>query len=577
MKSFLSKYGLLLVLLLSVIAFSEGLKHDFTHLDDQVQVVENNNIKNLSWEKFKAIFSSTSVGMYQPISTLFYAITYQFDGANPFNFHLLSLIFHLLNTFLAFTIFRKFGIKKIYALLLTAIFSLHPMQVESVSWVSAFSNLVFSTFYLLALIQYLKFCSKTQWKYYGLTLLFFLLSLLSKSSAVTLPLVLIAIDYFLKNKIQLNNWLNKIPFFVLSVTFGLITIFSRESAGHLSDLSVQFEWLERIFLISYSVLFYPFKWLFPFELSVFYPYPEVTNGLLPWIYYAAPIVLLLLLYLVWKHREKSFLVLGSLFYLLSISVVLQVIPVGNQLTTDRYLYLPMLGLLLIVYGLSKSIKTDKLIYLFGIWAVVLSLGAYQRTKIWENDQLIWEDVIEKHPEVAQAYNNLGSYLLQKGQVQEAFNNFNKAVQLKPYYADALSNRGNLYSQKGESKKALADFNEAIKLRPHADAYFNRANEYVRLGDLKKALTDYQQSATLSPSADTYTNWAYALLQLKQTAAAKEKLQKAFSIQPQFAQAHFLSGMMAQQEGNLQTACTHFKQAAQQKHPQAIQALERFCR
>ena len=215
MKSFLSKYGLLLVLLLSVIAFSEGLKHDFTHLDDQVQVVENNNIKNLSWEKFKAIFSSTSVGMYQPISTIFYAITYQFDGANPFNFHLLSLIFHLLNTFLAFTIFRKFGIEKIYALLLTAIFSLHPMQVESVSWVSAFSNLVFSTFYLLALIQYLKFCSKTQWKYYGLTLLFFLLSLLSKSSAVTLPLVLIAIDYFLKNKIQLNNWLNKIPFFVL--------------------------------------------------------------------------------------------------------------------------------------------------------------------------------------------------------------------------------------------------------------------------------------------------------------------------------------------------------------------------
>ncbi|MAC95381.1 MAG: hypothetical protein CMC96_07755 [Flavobacteriales bacterium] len=577
MKSFLSKYGLLLVLLLSVIAFSEGLKHDFTHLDDQVQVVENNNIKNLSWEKFKAIFSSTSVGMYQPISTIFYAITYQFDGANPFNFHLLSLIFHLLNTFLAFTIFRKFGIEKIYALLLTAIFSLHPMQVESVSWVSAFSNLVFSTFYLLALIQYLKFCSKTQWKYYGLTLLFFLLSLLSKSSAVTLPLVLIAIDYFLKNKIQLNNWLNKIPFFVLSVTFGLITIFSRESAGHLSDLSVQFEWLERIFLISYSVLFYPFKWLFPFELSVFYPYPEVTNGLLPWIYYAAPIVLLLLLYLVWKHREKSFLVLGSLFYLLSISVVLQVIPIGNQLTTDRYLYLPMLGLLLIVYGLSKSIKTDKLIYLFGVWAVVLSLGAHQRTKIWENDQLIWEDVIEKHPEVAQAYNNLGSYLLQKGQVQEAFNNFNKAVQLKPYYADALSNRGNLYSQKGESKKALADFNEAIKLRPHADAYFNRANEYVRLGDLKKALTDYQQSATLSPSADTYTNWAYALLQLKQTAAAKEKLQKAFSIQPQFTQAHFLSGMMAQQEGNLQTACTHFKQAAQQKHPQAIQALERFCR
>lgn len=577
MKAFLSKYGLLLVLLLSVIVYSQGLNHDFTHLDDQVQVVENNNIKRLSWKNVKAIFSSTSVGMYQPISTIFYAITYQFNGSNPFNFHLLSLLFHLLNTFLVFTIFRKLGIEKIYALLLTAIFALHPMQVESVSWVSAFSNLAFTAFYLLALIQYFKFCSKNQWQFYSFTLLFFLLSLLSKSSAVTLPLVLIAIDYFLKSKIQFKDWLNKIPFIVLSVTFGLITIFSRESAGHLSDLSIQFDWFERIFLIAYSVLFYPFKWLIPLELSAFYPYPEVTNGLLPWIYYAAPIVLFLLLYFVWKHRQKSLLVVGVLFYLLSISIVLQIIAVGNQLTTDRYLYLPMIGLLIIVYELCKSVKTEKIIYLFSIWIIFLAFGAHQRTKIWENDQLIWEDVIEKHPEVAQAYNNLGSFLLQKGQVQEAFNNFNKAVQLKPYYADALSNRGNLYSQKGESKKALADFNEAIKLRPHADAYFNRANEYVRLGDLNKALTDYQQSASLAPSADTYTNWAYALLQLKQTAAAKEKLQKAFSIQPQFAQAHFLSGMMAQQEGNLQTACTHFKQAAQQKHPQAIQALERFCK
>lgn len=570
------KYGLLLIFFLSLIAFFPGLNNDFTHLDDQVQVVENTNLQSLDWQNIKAIFSSTSVGMYQPISSFLYAITYQFNGANAFSFHLLSLLFHLLNIFLVFTLLQKLKLEKAKALLLTAIFALHPMQVESVSWVSAFSNLIFSYFYLLALIKYRDFQLQKRGKQIALTLLFFILALLSKSSAVTLPLALLALDYFEKQKITFKDWLNKLPFFALSIVFGLITVFSRESAGHLSDLSVQFDWFDRLFLISYSVFFYPLKWLFPFELSAFYPYPELSNGFLPWIYYASSIVLLAVFWMLWKQRKRTYLILGSLFYLFSISVVLQIIPVGNQLTTDRYIYLPMLGLLLIVYELTQSIPIKKLLPFFAVWAILLLVASHQRTKIWANDQLIWEDVIDKHPKVAQAHNNLGSYLLQKGQAQKAFKHFNQAVQLKPYYADALSNRGNLYSQQGNTQKALQDFNEAIKHRPHADAYFNRANEYVRLGELQKAITDYSESAALNASPDTYTNWAYALLQLKKVSEAEDKLQKALQLNPQFAQAHFLSGMLAQQQNEMTKACVHFQKAAQQNHSQAKQAMGRFC-
>lgn len=574
--SFFKKYGLLLILCLSLIAFFPGLKNDFTHLDDQVQVVENSDIQSLSWTNIKAVFSSTSVGMYQPLSSLLYAITYQFNGADALNFHSLSLLFHLINIFLVFTLLQKLKVEKTKALLLTAVFALHPMQVESISWVSAFSNLAYSCFYLLALIQYRDFQVGKLRKQFTFTLLFFILALLSKSSAVTLPLVLLALDYFEKQKINSKDWLNKLPFFALSVAFGLITIFSRESAGHLSDLSVQFDWLERIFLISYSVLFYPVKWLFPFELSAFYPYPDLNNGFLPWTYYASTAALLALFYLLWRQRANIYLIVGALFYLFSISVVIQLIPVGNQLTTDRYIYLPMFGLLLIVYSLIQSTQVKKLLPFFALCAILLSFGSHQRTKVWANDQLIWEDVIDKHPKVAQAYNNLGSYLLQKGQAQKAFEHFNKAVQLKPYYADALSNRGNLYSQQGKSQAALKDFNEAIELRPHADAYFNRANEYVRLGKLQKAITDYGESAALNASPDTYTNWAYALLQLKQVTEAENKLQKALQLNPQFAQAHFLSGMLAEQQNERNKACFHFQKAAQQNHPQARKAIERFC-
>lgn len=575
--NWLKKYGLLFVLFLTAVVYIPSLSNGFTHLDDYVQVVNNGNIKSFGFANLTAIFSSTSVGMYQPLTTLLYALTYQFFGSQAFGFHFLSLLFHLLNIILFFSLLKKFSIEPLKALLFTAIFAVHPMQVESVSWISAFSNLTYTLFYLLALICYRNFQLSNKRKAYGLVLLFFILSLLSKSTAVTLPLILLAFDYFENGKLTRNNWLNKIPFFLLSVFFGLIAIYSRESAGQLSDLSVQFGWLDRIFLISHSILFYPIKWLIPIQLSAFYPYPEVLNGWLPWTYYLSPLLLLTLFWLVWKTRQNKFLVLGTLVYLFSISLVIQLIPVGNQLTTDRYVYLPMFGFVLVLYAFLKEINSKKLLPIFGLWTLLLLIVTIPQSKLWKNDQLIWENVIDIYPNVAQAYNNLGSYQLQNGEAQKAFQNFDQAVKLKPYYADALSNRGNLYSKMGKSQKAIADFDAAIKLRPHADAYFNRANEYVRLGKLNAALNDYEESIALNPSPDTYTNWAYALLLLKEGKEAENKLKMALEISPQFAQAHFLLGMIAEQQGDLTVACQHFQTAAQQKHKQAEAAVKRFCR
>lgn len=576
MSKLLNQYGLAILLLLSVIAFFPGLQNNFTHLDDYVQLVENKSVEEISIENIQTIFSSTTVGMYQPLSTLVYAVSYQIDGANPIVFHALSLFVHLINVVLVFILLKKLSIKKELALILTAIFALHPMQVESISWVSAFSNLLYSCFFLIALIYYRNYQKSPQFKWYLLTLLFFFFSLLSKSTAITLPLILIVLDYFNKQKVGKREVLDKIPLLALSVAFGIITLYSRESAGHLSDLSIQFDWIDRIFLISYSVFFYPFKWIFPIGLSAFYPYPELTNGLLPWFYYAAFGALIILFWALWKNRKNTYLITGFLFYLISISLVLQLIPVGNQLTTDRYLYLPSIGLLLMLYGFIRLINIKKIIPIFSILCILLLMASRERTKVWASDQLIWEDVIDQYPKVAQAYNNLGSYALQKGKLKEAFNYFDQAVQLKPYYADALSNRGNLYSQQGNSKLALNDFNKAIQMRPHADAYFNRANEYVRLGQSQKAVADYQASVQLKPSADSYTNWAYALLQLNDINRAMEKLNQALSVDPNFAQAHFLSGMIYQKQQMRNKACVHFQRAAQLNHLKAKQAVKQFC-
>tara|TARA_B100001109_G_scaffold254795_1_gene255530 strand:+ start:7461 stop:9194 length:1734 start_codon:yes stop_codon:yes gene_type:complete len=571
------RYVLFIFLFVTCIAsYYSSIHHDFTQLDDQVQVVNNEAIRKINFVNLKAIFSSTSVGMYQPLTTSFYAIIYTIFGKEAIGFHWAALILHLMNGFLVFKLLHKLKQKWDLSYFLCALFLLHPLQVESVAWVSAFSNICFSFFYLLGLIQYVNFKEQMHKKHYYFSLLFFVLSLLAKPSAVTLPLLLIALDFFYDSRFSLKLFIQKIPFFLLSILFGLVTLQTRETAGHLSDLSQSFGFLDRIVLIAYSILFYPFKFILPVNLSAFYPYPTLTNNHLPYLYYFTVPLVLLITYLLYRFRSNKLLILGALFYSLSISVTLQIVAVGNQLTTDRYIYLPMIGLLIMAASLIRA--KPKIIWIStAILGFTLATKTTLRSQVWKNDQFIWEDVLQKYPDVAQAHNNLGSYLLEKkGQSQSAFKHFNKAIELKPYYADAYSNRGNLFSQMGNSEKAIADFNQAIQLRPHADAFFNRANEKAKLGQFNDAIADYTASIQLKASPDAYTNRAFAYLRSAKIQKAQQDLDFVINQFPNFAQAYFLKGMIAQQNQQSNQACFLFKQAAGKGHEKAKQALKQLC-
>ncbi len=572
MKNILAFFFLLFLCSLSVYLGSFGF--EFTMLDDKVQVVNNLAIRSINWSNIKTIFSSTSVGMYQPLTTFIYAIAYQLKGLDASTFKAFSFFFHCFNCILLFQIFKKFKLKQIVAMILVGIFALHPLQVESVSWVSAFSNLVFTSFYLISLLFYLKYEATKNQANYFFSFLFFLFSCFSKSMAVSLPVLLL---FYLISKLSDKkiNWIQLIPFFVISVVFGLITIFSRESVGHLSDLSVQFNWLDRIFLISYSVLFYPFKFLIPFDLSAFYPYPRLDNGFLPLSYYISLPILLFLFYISWAYRKHFLLFFGAGFYLISIALVTQIIPVGNQLTTDRYIYLPMIGLLFILGHFLQQIKRPPLV-IFLLIPFLLAFKSYQRTKIWENDQLIWEDVIQKYPNVAQAHNNLGSFLQLQGQNKRALTEYNLAIKLKPYYADAFSNRGSLLAQKGDIKKALLDYDKAIELKPHADAYFNRANTFAELGKFNLAIQDYTKSIAIQKSSDAFTNRAFIYLKTKSIDQAIADLRNALKIKPQDDRAHFLMGMSYKVQQKKSLACKAFKRAIQLGNKNAKRAYSDYC-
>lgn len=567
-------YGLLVIGLFSI--YFSSLHHNFTYLDDHVQVVENTSIRSLDVESIIDIFSRTTVGMYQPVTTFFNAIIYQFFGLNAFYYHFSSLIFHLLNAFLVFRLLDHFFKSENLKIFLTLLFVFHPMQVESVAWVSAFSSLTYTFFFLCSLLSFLSYRNSKKKKLYYASIALFILACLSKSSAVILPIILILFELYRGVGVK-SIWKDKVPFLLLSVCFGVITLISRESAGHLSDLSLNFNWLDRFFLVSRSILFYPFKFIFPLHLSAFYPYPELENGALPLLYYLSPLLLLGSVFLIFKFKHHKKVWFGGTFYLAGIALVLQVIPVGNQMTTDRYIYLPMVGLLILLGSLLSKFTHKKAFHFLFLIPLFLGFLSYNRSKIWENDERLWKSVLEEYPNVSQAYNNLGSYALENKNPQEAFRYFDQAIQLQPTYADAYSNRGNLYSQSGQSAEAIKDYSKAISLKEHADAYFNRGNEFSKMGDLNSAIEDYTKSLLLAPKADTYTNRAFVYLKLKKTNLAKKDLSQALERNATYDRAIFLLGLIEQNSGNRQQACQLFQKAMALGNTSAKSAFLQSCR
>jgi len=574
MKSLKENWIYFSLLLASSYIFLPSLQFPFSNLDDYIQVVENPFLKKISFDAFRGIFSNTFVGMYQPMTTTVYLLIAQINGIDPFWFHIASLLTHLFNGFMAFNVLKHFC-RKETAQIFSILFIVHPLQVESVAWVSAYSNLLFSSFSLLSIEAYIKYCNTQGKRYYWMSLLFFIFATLSKSSAISLVLILPLLDLYFQVKFHFKKTLSYMPFVLVGLFFGIITILSRESAGHLSEMSQSFGFIDRIFIVARNFLYYPGKFIWPNYLSIFYPFPE-SGILLPLQYYLSFPILILIAYLIIKFRTYTKLWFGVLFYLGTILLVVQIIPLGNQLTTDRYLYLPMIGLIIIISFFVEKYLNSKQVRFLIVLPILFSLLSFQRIQLWENDGLLWRNVLKNHPDVAQAYNNLGSYLLKNGNSKEAFAHFEKATMLNPKYADAHSNLGNWYSENNQSDKAILQFNKAIDLRPHADAYFNRGNEYAKIKRFDLAIQDYSSSIALRPHEECFTNKAYSLIQLGNIATAQEELSIALDLNPNYGRALFLMGIINRMNQNLSKACNYFQRAMQLGDKNAKQAFSNYC-
>ena len=567
---------LIFIAFIALGAYWSSFSNAFTHFDDQIQITENQDIVKMNWDKLKTIFSSTYVGMYQPVSTLIYGLLIGFLGIKPAVFHVFSFLLHLLNGWLLFLLLKQLIKKELYIIPLVGLFVLHPMQVESVSWASATSNIIFTTFYLSAILSFLKNPKRT---FDPSTFSWFIIACLSKATAISLPVVLLAYLVVIKKKSWITSFVQLLPYFLISLLIGTITILSRESAEHLTNLSLSYSIVERGLIFCYTIVFYPLQYVFPLELSTFYSFPNKVNGTFSWIYYAAPFILAGIAFLVYRFRKNQLVLFGALFYIITIGPVLQLIPVGSQVVTDRYVYLSGIGILIALSPLLSLIKQPKALLIASVTCFLgLAFYAQQRTTVWQSDETIWADVLEKDEFVAQAWNNKGITAAKEGKVADAERYYTRAIQLNPQYADPYTNRGNIYAAQGKSEAALKDFNMAIKLKPnHADALFNRANEFIKIGDFNTALEDLNASIAIKPGTDALTNRGLIYIQTQKWELALADLNASLEINPRNTQAYYLRALVKYQTIGATAGCADFQEAANLGDENAKQALMQYCR
>lgn len=455
---------------------------NFISWDDKEVLLTNIDVHEFN---SKAFFTKHYVGNYAPITMIVFAIDWLLFKGSAFWQHSSNLILHFINVLLVFKLIELLLKDKYKAFLVCIIFCFHPTQIETIAWIAAKNNLIYASFFLLASIQYLNFRKEKKSKFYIYSFIFFLLSVLSKPSAICFPICLFAFDYVSGKSFDKKEFINKIPFFAIAIIIGLITIYTRKEDNFLTN-SHAFPLFDRIGLSGYAIFQYLNKFLIPINLSVIYPYPQNKLSIVILGY----LVLVFISYVFFQlyKTKKHHLLFGSLFFIINLLLVLQIIPFGEVLTADRYMYLPIIGIALIIVSLiSVEIKQLKIITITVL--IIYGSLSFLRTPVWLNSTSLYKDVIKKYPHTFVALNSLGVEYMLNNNYDLATKYFNLSINENINYFKGYYNRGLLYAQTNRYDKALSDFNKAITLHNYSKAYVARANIYYALKDFSKAIAD----------------------------------------------------------------------------------------
>lgn len=581
-----------IVVLITLIIFLPALWNGFVNWDDHLYVSENQHIRALDFEFLRWSLTASVASLWHPLTMFSLAIDQAVWGLNPSGYHFTNILFHSLNTFLVFvSAVRLTGYvqgradkKSIIASIATAVlFGIHPLRVESVVWVSERKDVLCAFFFLLSLISYLRYASSRSKKplFYAASLIFFALALMSKPMAVSLPVVLMILDFY-----PLKRWAagyrgilaEKLPFFALSVLSTVVTIWIHhlEKALLEGTLGSVEPFLFTVHVAVRAFIFYLTKMLMPFNLSPLYPRP-VRIDPFSFEYIGSFTLLLLITCIVALSLRSTRLYLSIwLYYIVTLIPVIGLVPIGSHAAADRYTYLPSIGFFLLVgVGVgylferyskkSRVILAAALIFLF----VPLAINTLIQIPVWENPVTLWSRVIMLFPYSTKAYIKRGGAYVDIGDHWQALKDLDIAVKLDPLSLKAHLERGNAYNKLGRYQEAINDYSKAIEINSleggeyleTIKAYVNRGVAYMAMGDYQSAVKDSNEAIRLDPAyAKAYNLRGAIFVNMGNYREAIKGLDMAIKLDPISADGYYNRGSVHRILGDNHRAIDDFSTA-----------------
>ncbi len=539
---------LVFAIITTVIVLSPSLLNGWTNLDDPIYILENTLIQDFSFSGIQKMFTTFHVnGSYNPVVLFSWALDYQISGYNPLTFHISNLLLHLLTTVCVYVLTIKITKNKLVAGLSALLFSIHPMHIEAVAWVTARKDLLYTLFYFLGLIVYINFIKQNKKvKWYSLCLLLYSLSLLSKGSAITFPIILLGIDYLYKRKDTGKLMLEKIPFFILSIGFTYLSITAQEEGGALQFRAFYSVW-DSLAVGFYGYLSYLIKIIFPYHLSAIQPYPTPSGEASSWYFYAAALpILLLTIFLITRMKKNRLLVFGFAFYFITLIPVIQVLSFAISVTADRFTYLPYFGVFLVIScyleKLYRNYKKPVTVILTG-FLLLFSWQSFSYATKWRNAEILWNNVLEFYPDCFFAYINRAEHRITESKYIEAEQDCKNCLKYRPNYFLAHYNLGLIYQNTGQTQKAIDHYTLAIAQNPESfESIQNRGILYSQTEQKELAHQDFTNSITLLPNnPNGYINLGILYLENNAFKKAIKQFEKAISLNSELKNNYYYIG------------------------------------
>lgn len=592
----------LFLVIATVAVYWQVRNHGFVNFDDDRYVTENPHVQaGLTRESIIWAFTATDVSNWHPLTWLSHMLDCQIYGLSPKGHHLTNVLFHLANTVLLFLILKWMTGALWRSTFVAALFALHPLHVESVAWVAERKDVLSTFFWMLTIWAYLRYVERPAVNRYLLILFSLTLGLIAKPMLVTLPFVLLLLDYWPLDRFQLSQsgsahptkthlsliatklraenfrllW-EKVPLLALAAISSIVTFLVQRSGASVGDWDIYPAGL-RIANALVAYVSYIGKMIWPQNLAVFYPHQGQSLQL--WQAAGACLLLGLISVAVLRRaRLHPYLVVGWFWYLGTLVPVIGLVQIGAQAMADRYTYVPLIGLfIMITWGIPElSAKWP-----YRRIGLALAAGAalaasmtltWSQLHHWKNTVTLFEHALDVTANNYLAHNNLGIAYARQGKIDKAVNHYTKALQFKPNFPRAHNNLGNAYARQGRQDKAISHYTMALQIKPDfAGAHNNLGNALAGQGKIEAALFHFSRAQELQPDfAEASFNLGSVLARQGRMDEALAHFTRAVELKPDFAEAHNSLGVVLANKGNLDDAIVHFHEALRLK-PTFVQA------